>query len=69
LAERTAVQRLLSVLDEDKRTVIVLYEIEGFSMKEVAAIVECPLQTAYSRLHAGRELMLAVLKAEPEADA
>ena len=65
--QRSAVQRLLGVLDEDKRLVVVLYEIEGFSMKEVAEIVECPLQTAYSRLHAGRELMLAALTADTEA--
>lgn len=64
LEQRSAVQRLLGVLDEDKRRVVVLYEIEGFSMREVAEIVECPLQTAYSRLHAGRELMLAALNAE-----
>ncbi len=68
LAQRSAVQRLLGVLDEDKRTVVVLYEIEGFSMKEVAAIVQCPLQTAYSRLHAARELMLAALNAQNEAE-
>jgi RNA polymerase sigma-70 factor (ECF subfamily) len=44
-----------------------LYEIEGFSMKEVSEILECPLQTAYSRLHAARALMLAALNAETGA--
>jgi RNA polymerase sigma-70 factor (ECF subfamily) len=68
LAQRTAVQRLLGALDEDKRLVVVLYEIEGFSMKEVAELVGCPLQTAYSRLHAGRELMQAALTADAEGD-
>ena len=68
LEQRAAVQRLLSVLDEDKRLVVVLYEIEGFSMKEVAELVGCPLQTAYSRLHAGRELMLAALAGNGEGD-
>jgi RNA polymerase sigma-70 factor, ECF subfamily len=68
LEQRRTVQRLLAVLDEDKRQVVVLYEIEGFSMKEVAEIVQCPLQTAYSRLHAGRALMLAALNAEKEAE-
>jgi len=66
--QRSAVQRLLAVLDEDKRQVVVLYEIEGFSMKEVAEIVQCPLQTAYSRLHAGRALMLSAFNAEKEAE-
>jgi len=68
LEQRSAVQRLLAALDEDKRQVIVLYEIEGFSMKEVAEIVQCPLQTAYSRLHAGRQLMLSAFNAEKEAE-
>ena len=66
--QRSALQRLLGVLDDAKREVVVLYEIEGFTMKEVADIVQCPLQTAYSRLHAGRELMLAAFNAEKEAE-
>ena len=69
LEQRSAVQRLLAVLDEDKRQVVVLYEIEGFSMKEVAEIIQCPLQTAYSRLHAARALMLSAFNAEKEAEA
>lgn len=56
---RALVQRLLDVLDDDKRAVLVLYEIEGLTMREVAEVVGCPLQTAYSRLHAGRELLRA----------
>lgn len=51
--------RLLATLDDDKRTVLVLYEIEGLAMNEVAEIVGCPLQTAYSRLHAARALLSA----------
>jgi len=67
LEQRRAVERMLSVLDEDKREVVVLYEIEGFSMKEVAEILGCPLQTAYSRLHAARALMLSAFNAEQDA--
>lgn len=44
----------LAQLDEDQRDVFVLYEIEGVVMREVAEIVDCPLQTAYSRLHSAR---------------
>lgn len=69
LEQRSALQRLLGALDDDKRQVVVLYEIEGFSMKEVAEIVGCPLQTAYSRLHAGRALMLVAFNAQKEAEA
>ncbi|RYZ01978.1 MAG: RNA polymerase sigma factor [Myxococcales bacterium] len=57
LESRTFVQKLLETLDEDKRVVLVLYEIEGLTMREVAEVIGCPLQTAYSRLHAARELL------------
>lgn len=64
LEDRATLRALLGVLDSDKRAVLVLYEIEGFTMKEVAEIVECPLQTAYSRLHAARERLLQAFLAE-----
>jgi RNA polymerase sigma-70 factor, ECF subfamily len=44
----------LDQLDDDKRAVFVLYEIEQVPMQQVAEIAGCPLQTAYSRLHAAR---------------
>jgi RNA polymerase sigma-70 factor, ECF subfamily len=57
LESRTFVQNLLATLDEDKRVVFVLYELEGLTMREVAETIGCPLQTAYSRLHAARDLL------------
>lgn len=53
---------LLSRLDDEKRRVFVLYEIEGLSMNQVAEAVGCPLQTAYSRLHAARKAMKVLLQ-------
>lgn len=50
--------RLLEVLDEldaEKRGAFVLYEVEELTIREVAEALECPLQTAYSRLQAARE--------------
>jgi RNA polymerase sigma-70 factor (ECF subfamily) len=44
----------LDELDEDKRAAFVLYEIEELSLREVAEAMNCPLQTAYSRLQAAR---------------
>ncbi len=58
---RAQLQALLAELDDDKRTVLVLYELEGLTMKEVAEVVGCPLQTAYSRLHAARARLFEVL--------
>jgi len=53
--------RILDQLDDDKRAVFVLYEIEELAMKDVAEAVGCPLQTAYSRLHAARRLVSEAL--------
>jgi RNA polymerase sigma-70 factor, ECF subfamily len=46
---------ILDRLDPDKRAVFVLYEIEELGMKEIATALACPLQTAYTRLHAARD--------------
>jgi RNA polymerase sigma-70 factor (ECF subfamily) len=57
-AQSEAVVMLTAILDRmdaDKRAVFVLYEIEQMGMKEVAAAMDCPLQTAYTRLHAARD--------------
>jgi len=54
---RSLLDRALRELDAAKRDVFVLYELEGLSMPEIAAALECPLQTAYSRLHAARALV------------
>ncbi len=52
-----AAMRILERLDEDKRAVFVLYEVEQLPMAEVAEAVGCPLQTAYSRLYAARDVV------------
>jgi RNA polymerase sigma-70 factor, ECF subfamily len=53
-AEVAFLMRVLQSLDEDKRSVFLLYEVEEMSMREVAEAVQCPLQTAYTRLYAAR---------------
>lgn len=52
---REFLQHVLDQLDDDKRAVFILYELEQMPMPEVARAVSCPLQTAYSRLHAARD--------------
>lgn len=47
--------QLLDELDDDKRTVFVLAELEQMSAPEISEIVGCPLNTVYSRLRAARE--------------
>lgn len=48
------VDRLLSQLDEDKRMVFVLAEIEQMSLVEIADVVEANANTVASRLRAAR---------------
>jgi len=59
---RADFDRLLGVLDEERRAVFVLYEVEELSMEEVAKVVGCPLATAYSRLRSARQLVVAAAK-------
>jgi RNA polymerase sigma-70 factor (ECF subfamily) len=58
---RAVLDGILEALDDDKRAVFVFYEIEQLPMAEIAEIVGCPLQTAYSRLHAARERVTAAI--------
>jgi RNA polymerase sigma-70 factor (ECF subfamily) len=58
--------RVLDGLDSAKREVFVLYELEELAMPEVAGLVGCPLQTAYSRLHAARRIVFEAFGQEPE---
>jgi RNA polymerase sigma-70 factor (ECF subfamily) len=55
---------VLDRLDEAQRAVFVLYEIEELSMAEIAEAVGCPLQTAYSRLHAARAQVEQTIRRE-----
>ncbi len=53
---------ILADLDDDKRAVFMLFELEQMPMQQVAAAVGCPLQTAYTRLHAARDQVHAAIE-------
>ncbi len=62
-AERLQIlDTLLARVDPKKRLVLVLFEIEGLSIEEVAHVVGCPENTAWSRLHHGRTQLLKAAK-------
>lgn len=63
-ALRDRLGALLGQLPDAQREVFVLYEVEELPMREVAEAIGCPLQTAYSRLHAARRSMLEALGAD-----
>jgi RNA polymerase sigma-70 factor, ECF subfamily len=50
---------LLQQLTPQQREVFVLYEVEDMPMSEIARALDCPLQTAYSRLNRARARILA----------
>jgi RNA polymerase sigma-70 factor (ECF subfamily) len=56
--------RVLDTLDDPKRAVFVLHEIELVPMVEVASAVGCPLNTAYGRLYAARKHVEAAARRE-----
>jgi RNA polymerase sigma-70 factor (ECF subfamily) len=49
------VYRILDGLSEKRRTVFILYELEGLSGEEIATAVACPLKTVWTRLHHARK--------------
>jgi len=59
---RALLDRLLDQLDDDKRTAFVLCELEGMEVKAVAELLDCPVQTVYSRLRAARERIEAAAR-------
>ena len=56
------VQRALDSLDQDKRAVFVLFELEGQSCDAIADSFGVPTGTVYSRLHAARKQFRAAFE-------
>ena len=64
------VQRALDTLTPEKRAVFVLYELEGQACDAIAAALDVPVGTVYSRLHSARrefaKAHAALVNADPE---
>jgi RNA polymerase sigma-70 factor (ECF subfamily) len=54
---RARLHALLDGLDVEKRAVFVMFELDGMSCDEIAAVAGVPVGTVYSRLHAARKLV------------
>jgi RNA polymerase sigma-70 factor (ECF subfamily) len=54
--EMQLLAQLLNVLDDAKREVFVLAELEEMTVPEIAEMLEIPLNTVYSRLRTARQL-------------
>ena len=55
------VQKALEKLPPDYRMVVILADLENFSYKEIAEILEVPVGTVMSRLYRGRRLLEAAM--------
>ena len=59
--QRLAVQKAVSMLNEDQRMIVGLVLIEGLPYKEAAEVLEIPIGTLTSRLARARETLQSLL--------
>ena len=62
---RSRLQAALSRLDIDQRAVVVMHDLNGVPVPEIASALDVPLNTVYSRLRLGRAKITAALRGEP----
>ena len=51
---RALVRRALDAIDEERRPVFIMHDLDGYPMSEIAAALEIPANTGYSRLRLAR---------------
>jgi RNA polymerase sigma-70 factor (ECF subfamily) len=64
-ASRT-VYEILDKISEKKRTVFILFELEGLTGDEIAIAVGCPLKTVWTRLHHARKEFASLLEKQQQ---
>ena len=57
-----SIVRALTALPEEFRLAVLLSDVEEFSYREIADIMDCPVGTVMSRLHRGRRLLQSTLR-------
>lgn len=63
-------ERILAALERlnpEQRAVVVMHDVEGYGLEELATILQAPLGTLKSRLHRARQQLRAHLGMEPFA--
>lgn len=63
-AEVYLLHKALAILSEEQREALILFEISGFSIKEVAGIQECSESAVKQRLRRGRARLTEILTFE-----
>jgi RNA polymerase sigma-70 factor, ECF subfamily len=59
---RDLLLRALAALDVDHRAVCILHDLDGQVAPEIAAVLEIPVNTVYSRLRAARQQLAAAVR-------
>jgi RNA polymerase sigma-70 factor, ECF subfamily len=67
LEARWTVLRVLEALTDEKRAVLVMHDLEEYTMPEIAHVLGIPLNTAYSRLRLARADFRRILS-DPHAN-
>lgn len=52
----------LAAVDDDRRAVLVLHDLDGYSASEIATALQIPLGTVYTRLRAARDEFTAAVR-------
>ncbi len=55
------VEKALAAVPSDFRMAVILADLEDFSYKEIAEIMDCPAGTVMSRLFRGRKILQGLL--------
>jgi len=67
LQARSDVARALAKLSEVKRITLLMAEVEGLSCNEIAAAMEVPVGTVWTRLHAARQELRSTMTEDGES--
>jgi RNA polymerase sigma-70 factor (ECF subfamily) len=63
--DRATAERVLAELSVEKRAVFTMFEIEGLSCQEISELMGIRIGTVYSRLHAARNQIEAIVSRLP----
>lgn len=63
--QRERLEAALAVLSNDHREIIMLHDVEGYTLTELTGIIGVPVGTLKSRLHRARDHLRRVLGMEP----
>lgn len=60
--KRKLLERLLDKLGDSERAALVLFEVEGYSGQQIAAVQGVPLNTVWARIHKARKKLQSYLE-------